>query len=55
MVKHLMPAKASVLHHAVGTNNDQWWWSEEAIGRFLQPERAGYEAQGRLKQFVRRR
>ena len=56
MVKHLDAGKGVVvLHHAVGTNNDQWpWWSEEAIGCFLyNPNVPGMKTQGRLKQFVR--
>jgi hypothetical protein len=56
MVKHLDAGKGVVvLHHAVGTNNDQWaWWSEEVIGCYLyNPNVPGMKTQARLKQFVR--
>src|SRR5262245_53811527 len=54
MVKHLDAGKGVVvLHHAVGTNNDQWaWWSEEVIGCYLyNPNVPGMKTEGRLKQF----
>ena len=56
MVKHLDAGKGLVvLHHAVGTNNDEWaWWSEEVIGCYLYSANVpGMKTQARLKQFVR--
>ena len=54
MVKHLEAGKGVVvLHHAVGTNNNEWaWWSEEVIGCYLyNPGVPGMKTQERLKQF----
>ena len=56
MVKHLDAGKGVVvLHHAVGTNNDAVGVVERGSHRVfsLQPQRAGHEDAGRLKQFVR--
>ena len=54
MVKHLDAGNGVVvLHHAVGTNNNEWpWWSEEVIGCYLfNPGVPGMKTQARLKQF----
>jgi hypothetical protein len=56
MVKYLDSGKGLVvLHHAVGTNNNEWpWFSEEATGVMLwNPDVPGMKTQSRLKQFVR--
>jgi type 1 glutamine amidotransferase len=52
--KHLQAGRGVVvLHHAVGTNNNEWqWWSEEVIGCYLyNPGVPGMKTQARLKQF----
>jgi Trehalose utilisation len=56
MVKFLDAGKGLVvLHHAVGTNNNQWpWFSENVTGVMLwNPDVPGMKTQARLKQFVR--
>jgi type 1 glutamine amidotransferase len=56
MVRFLDSGKGLVLlHHAVGTNNNEWpWFSEEATGVMLwNPGVPGMKTQSRLKQFVR--
>jgi hypothetical protein len=43
-----------VLHHAVGSNNNEWpWWSEQVTGVMLwNPGVPNMKTQSRLKQFV---
>jgi hypothetical protein len=56
MLRHLDAGKGLViLHHAVGTNNDQWpWWAENVTGCLLwNPEGKAMKTQARLKQFPR--
>jgi len=56
MVKYLDTGKGLVvLHHAVGTNNNEWpWFSEEVTGVMLwNPDNPAMKTQSRLKQFVR--
>jgi hypothetical protein len=56
MVKYLDAGKGLVvLHHAVGTNNNQWpWFSENVTGVMLwNPDVPGMKTQARLKQFPR--
>jgi type 1 glutamine amidotransferase len=55
MVKHLEAGRGVVaLHHAVGTNGDQWkWWAEQVTGCYLyNPNVTGMHTPSRLKQFV---
>ena len=42
------------LHHAVGTNGNQWkWWAEEVTGCYLyNPNVTGMHTEARLKQFI---
>lgn len=56
MLKYLDSGKGLVvLHHAVGTNNDEWpWFSENITGVMLwNPGAPGMKTQSRLKQFPR--
>jgi hypothetical protein len=56
MLKYLDAGKGLiVLHHAVGTNNDEWpWWSENVTGVMLwNPGVPGMKTQSRLKQWPR--
>ncbi len=56
MTKYLDSGKGLVvLHHAVGTNNDEWpWFGEHVTGVMLwNPDNPAMKTQSRLKQFVR--